>query len=72
MINVEESEAYTCHEFPLNIKQNSASKLIVFQVLTSATSFEWKWFDSKSTNTKFCVQNQTKGSAWLGWVSFGS
>lgn len=72
MINVEESEAYTYHEFPLNIKQNSASKLIVFQPLTTATSFEWKWFDSMSTNTKFCVQNQTKGAAWLGWVSFGS
>ena len=72
MINVEESEAYTYHEFPLNIKQNSASNLIVLQELTTATAFEWKWFDSMSTNTKFCVQNQTKGRAWLGWVSFGS
>ena len=72
MINVEESEAYTFHEFPLNIKQNSASKLIVLQVLTAATSFEWKWFDSMSTDTKFYIQNQTKGRAWLGWVSFGS
>ena len=62
MVNVEESEAYTNHEFPLNIKQNSASKLIVLQALTTATSFEWKWLDSMSTNTKFYVQNQTTKS----------